>query len=205
MVPYDGDPVAQLAQHLIETQAGQLPDLSHCIILLTEPSAAPHLRKILLDISRAHGYEALLGPRITTLRAWLDDFIPSSAPIISDYARELMLLEALQGHPDIGRDGNPWVLAESLITLFDELTLHEIAIAEDSDHFSKQLAEAYGVNHQSIAAQSREAVFVHSLWQAWCQQHRDEQIQDSRQSYLEKLMTSMQHIPSNMHFYLAGR
>ncbi|HFD92012.1 MAG TPA: DNA helicase [Gammaproteobacteria bacterium] len=115
-----------------------------------------------------------------------------------------MLLEALQDHRTIGGAGNPWVLTESLIGLFDELTLHEIAIPDDSDHFARRLAEAYGLASRPISAQSREAVFVHTLWQAWLQQHRDERLQDQHHAYIEQLTASLVRIPQTHHFYLAG-
>lgn len=204
VIPYHGDPLAHIARHLITRQAGQLPDLSHCTVLLPDTTAAPRLRAALLRESSARGYKALLGPRITTLRAWLNDFLPSGPRYIDDYARELMLLEALQKHPAMDDDGNPWVLTESLIGLFDELTLHEIPIPDDGACFTARLAGAYGITGQTIAAQSREAVFVHSLWQAWLLQHREEHIADRQRAYVEKLMTSPRRISERQQFYLAG-
>lgn len=204
MVPYAGDPLAHIARQLISHQTGRLPDLSHCTVLLPDTTAATRLRAALLQEARSRGHAALLGPRIATLRTWVDDFLPSLAPPLDDYARELMLLEALQRHPAVTRDSNPWLLTESLIGLFDELTLHEIPIPDDCTDFTRQLARAYGIADHTIAAQSREAAFVHSLWQAWLQQHDEERFTDRHRAYVEKLVASLQHIPSEQQFYLAG-
>ncbi len=204
LLPYGEDPLRHLAQRLIAANETHLPDLRHCIILMPSLEAAPRLRRELLAQARIHGHSALLGPRITTLPLWTDDFQPTPRATLGEHARELMLLEALQHRPGICGGHNPWVLTTSLISLFDEITRYEAVIPEDSEPFSRRIARAYGLDADTVSAQSAEARLVHRLWQAWRQQHHQEDAEDCQQRYLDRLTSSQESLPPHCHFYLLG-
>ncbi len=119
------------------------------------------------------------------------------------HSRELMLLEALQHHPQLCGPGGPWALADSLLALFEELARQAVDLPEDPQQFSERLERAYGLARE-IEPQSREARLVFSLWQAWQEQHRAEQVRDRQQSHRERLVLSLARLPAELHFYLAG-
>jgi len=52
LIPYGEDPLALLAQHLLEDYAEQLPDLTQAVILLSEPHAAKRLRALLYSVHK---------------------------------------------------------------------------------------------------------------------------------------------------------
>ena len=145
----------------------------------------------------------MLGPRITTLAGWLDDFLPETLPVASHHGRELMLLEALQRHPELCGPGGPWPLADSLLALFEELGRQAVSIPDDPEQFCERLERAYGLARR-IEPQSREARLVFNLWQAWQAQHREEGIRDRQQSYHERLLRTLDRLPPTNRFYLAG-
>ena len=47
LIPYGNDPLALLAQHLLDDYSEQLPDLTQAVVLVSEPYAAKRLRAIL--------------------------------------------------------------------------------------------------------------------------------------------------------------
>ena len=75
------------------------------------------LRWHLLHAARSRGHMALLGPEISTLDNWLGDHIPVTGEIPGRARRELMLVEALQQHPEVFGRIDPWTVASDLIAL----------------------------------------------------------------------------------------
>ncbi len=207
-MPYGADLLRALAQRLLREQAASLPDLSHCAILLPDASAAPRLRRLLLEAAAPHGASALLAPRITTLPGWLDRHLPENRPVPPACQRELMLLEALQGHPDLCGSGGPWALAESLLALFDELARREAGLPETAAALGSRLARGYRVGGRNegcgtiTQALSREATLVHRLWEAWQAQHDAEGLCEAWRSYRERLAAVPAHLPPAVHCYL---
>src|SRR3569623_1243673 len=70
LVGYHQDPLAYLADLIIQRHVGALPDLTHCVVLLPDTLAAPRLRRHLLAAAARHGVAALLGPQILSLRSY---------------------------------------------------------------------------------------------------------------------------------------
>ncbi|MFQ5488554.1 MAG: DNA helicase, partial [Gammaproteobacteria bacterium] len=203
LLSYEADLLRHLARRLLQDHSLRLPDLSHSVVLLPDGTAAPRLRRLLLAQAASQGHGALLGPCITTLADWLDDFLPEGQLLASRHSRELMLLEALQRHARLCGAGGPWALADSLLALFEELARQAVSLPEDPQQFSECLVRAYGLADE-IEPQSREARLVFSLWQAWQAQHREEQVHDRQQSHRERLALSLARLPAELHFYLAG-
>ena len=98
LIPYGDDPLALLAQHLLDDYSKQLPDLSQAVVLIAEPHAAKRLRHLLLHYAEQRGHQALLCPQIFNLRDWASlQFNKSrqeSHTIYSQHQRELILFDA---------------------------------------------------------------------------------------------------------------
>ncbi len=220
MLAYGQDCLAELAKHIIHTHKNDLPDLTDITVLLSSPQAAGRLRKLLLKNAQSLGFSVLLGPEIDTLPNWVSRLPHNELPILTEHQRELMLVEALKNHSYLYGQASPWTFADSLLELFDELNERHIHLPEKFEDFVQQLGNAYGLNNKPDNKLTKnisnagtnieeetltgEARLVHTLWQAWHQQMRDEGVTDKHTSYLLKLTNSLQHISSNQTFYLAG-
>jgi len=187
-----------LAKHL-----KKLPDLSHVVILLSSNKATAYCRSLLLEKVKSLGFPALLGPKITTLDTWLDQF-PSDAPkIISNHARELLLIEALRQHSNLYQHASPWALTESLIELFDDLTKSHVQLPENFDDFVTLLNDAYGATQAISSTLGKEALLVHTLWFAMFQQMQSLGYIDRNSAMLIKMGESLQ-FNSDKQLYYCG-
>lgn len=192
-IPYSQDPVQALAKTLLKEHTDKLPNLNSIVILLTEPQAARHLRHCLLEQAQALGFPALLAPKISTLA----DFVSTQADVghdkhfCNDTTRELILIEALQQHPLILGSSNPWVLAEHLLRLFDELTLNQQHLPEKLEDFTRWLQQYYQVNEQILSGLSREAELIHTLWLAWHTELEQRQSIDKAMAYTQALQQDL--------------
>jgi ATP-dependent helicase/nuclease subunit B len=204
LVPYAEDPLARLAARLLSDHRARLPRLDGVIVLLPDLAAAVRLRALLLHQAAALGVAALLGPRITTLRGWLNGQ-PATVEhaVVNDYQRMLMLVEALREHRGLFGDANLWALADSLLQLFDELTLNQVELPVDLPQFAARIAGGYGLAGSHPAALDREARLVHTLWHAWHQQLHARHLIDQNTHYLLQLSHSLQQPPSQP-LYLVG-
>lgn len=201
---YHEDIVDRLAAELIIQQQHRLPDLTHVTILLPDLQVASHLRQCLLTHAETKGIKALLGPEIDTFTGWVRRLPEHKLPVLSEHQRELMLVEALIKHPYLYGEGNPWMLADSLLELFDELNEIHYQPPAELDTFLSQLSAAYGMNDTENDSLVGEAKLVHTLWQAWHQQMRDENVIDRHADQLIKITASHEHISEDAQFYLAG-
>lgn len=203
-VPYADDPLRVLAQRICATHRQRLPDLTALVILLPELTAAARLRRELLRAAAACDCHALLGPVITTPHLWVAQCSVLQSPVISGYARELLLTEALVRYPYLYGKARPWHLTESLLHLFDELTLHQCDLPQDVETFHARLAQAYGVRAEAPQALSREATLVHTLWYAWHEQLRSTHSVDAQSAYLLQLAHSTGQLQPGTYVYAAG-
>lgn len=177
----------RLAEDILQAQAERLPSLEQVVVLLPEPLAAAELRRLLLHKARAMGHEALLGPTISDLRPWLSHQAPAAQAVLAEPARELILVEALREHPTLFGHGNVWSLADSLLRLFDELTLNQVTLPESLAEFRARLAQGYGTGAAEQAALHREAHLIHTLWRAWHVQLEARDQLDRPSAYLQAL------------------
>ncbi|MDX1489071.1 MAG: hypothetical protein R3268_12760, partial [Acidiferrobacterales bacterium] len=144
LIPYEQDPLCTLAEHLLADIRGQPIDLRHAIVLLPHAGPIARFRSQLLHAATARGVEALLPPETGTLHGWLQTFGDDRFRHVRDNARELLLLEALVEHPALAQRWGAWVLADSLLALFDELTLNHTPIPADLETLIDRLSEGYG-------------------------------------------------------------
>lgn len=204
VIPYAEDPFAGLTATLLSEHRADLPDLERVTILLPDLATAPRLRRLLLEGADANGFTALLGPRIFTLRDWVLTHLPPDIRICDPQQQRLILVEALQAHPELIRSASPWALADDLLTLFDDLTLNRISLPPDLDTFTRQLQSAYGLQQDGISALGREANLVFTLWHAWHTQLQAQGITDSQAAYLLALSRSLIGANCQSPLYLAG-
>ncbi len=186
LVPFSEDPLAVTAQRVLEHYRDSLPDLSHCRILLPDTQCAPALRAALLQQAEALGYPALLGPHIDTLASWLSRAAPPRKTVLDRPARELILAEALRASQSLYADTDPWLLADELLALFDEMTRAEQPPDDDFEVFRHRLQQAYGLRQPNATLQ-REAWMLHTLWRAWREQLDAGQLTDPASALRQQL------------------
>ena len=208
LLPYHSDPIEFLCQHLIERFSAQLPDLSGISILMPDTHAAARLRQLLIHKANHAGFPALLGPRIQSLGQYINDS-PADDQLtpIPKATRELMLVEALRDHPDLYGKSSPWLLAENLLQLFDELSQQQVMVPDDLNTFTEQVKQAYSIPesevHRVETQLSHEARLVHTLWLAWQQQLIAENSSDQHQLYIEKL-ANFKPTTDTQHLFMLG-
>ncbi len=199
--PAQDDLLASTARLVIERSS--LPDLTGCVVLLPELLFASDLRRHLLDIASARGYSALLGPHITTPELWLAEQAPLATAIPGRARRELLLVEAIRQHSAVFGDQDPWALADSLLTLFDELTLHRVPVDTSPADFRRRLQSAYGLTGQPPEPFDREARIVQRLWQAWHEQLLAHGLLDPAAALLQQFAT-LQAAPASHWLWFVG-
>ncbi len=206
LIPYGDDPLALLAQHLLEDYAEQLPDLTQAVILLAEAHAAKRLRHLLLHYAEQRGIQALLCPQILNLRDWgkrqFKNKQTNQNTICGQHQRELILFDALTQHKTLLGSGSPWHLTDDLLKLFDQLTLNQMVLPDNYDEFEKIIANSYGLSADDFPALGHEAKLVHTLWNAWHTQLNAENLFDSEAAYLLGLNADIQN--NNNTLYIAG-
>jgi ATP-dependent helicase/nuclease subunit B len=173
LVPYHEDLLEHAAEAILRHAHDSLPDLSAHVALLPDILTAPFLRARLNARAQTLGHAALLGLRITTLRAWIEagSVDPADARMpLSEPARRLLLVEALRQHRGLFGDDDPWRVADSLLELFDELSRFHADLPATAEALAARLAAGYGIRGEPPAALTREAEIVHRLWQAWREQ-----------------------------------
>lgn len=201
LAPYHQDPLPLLAEYILKRHGA---NLSQVVIMLPQLHAAPRLRHCLLHAARQQQLPALLGPHITTLRQWTERR-SDALPVLSRHAAELLLAEALLQHPALLGDDQPWRLVDSLLQLFDELTLHAVTLPTGLEQFTQQLLTAYGLASATHGL-SREAKLVHTLWRAWHEQLQAHASRDAGSAYLAMLGASVSEVPgpsAKTHVYFA--
>ncbi|MCW9013954.1 MAG: PD-(D/E)XK nuclease family protein [Gammaproteobacteria bacterium] len=200
-----------LAEQILQANREQLPDLSHIRVFIPNALAAHQLRQTFTQQTAS----GLLGPYIGSMQQWISDNIPlptGELQQINAQARQLLILEALQEHPDLFNPKNTWQVCDSLLNLFSELTLNNHALLNNSlDQWNIQLQQAYKSHNQDPAANqlvhlNREAKLVYQLWQAWQEQMQALKLTDSDTAYIQRLHLHLQQhtIPAADCFYIIG-
>ncbi|MFN2308891.1 MAG: PD-(D/E)XK nuclease family protein [Gammaproteobacteria bacterium] len=187
LFPYHSDLLEHLAEQVLHQAADSLPDLSAVVVLVPETLAASPLRAALSQRAAQRGHAAVLGLRVSTLRDWVETRTVEQRAPLNEPARRLLLVEALRRHRGLFGEDDPWRLAESLLELFDELTLHRTTPAPSAEALSARLARGYRIDGPVPAALTREAQIVYRLWRAWLEQTAPPHAPDPWQAYLDAL------------------
>ena len=188
---------------LLEKFKSSLPLLDSVTVFLPNSSAAQDFRAELLRQIKTSGYSAVIPPWISTLKEWINSNImlpDPSCTIISEQARRLMFIEALEQHPTLFHEENKWQVSLSLLKLFDELNLHHATVSQSSDEWLETVQQAYNIEHAHPQLQ-QEAHLVHTLWHAWHQQLQANTLLDSSSAYVIRLHEAMHQLPDNFHCY----
>jgi len=202
LVPRRADILEVAAARIID-QATDLPDLGDCTVLLPDLQFAPRLRRQLLGAAQRRGHTALLGPVISTPQQWLHEHIPLDRTVPGRARRELLLVEVLKQHSSVFPGSDPWQLAASLVSLFEELSLHRVHIPEDLAEFTSRLQSAYGLDTHLPEPLGMEAGIVHRLWHAWHVQLDADNLLDPGMACLQRLARHHAAV-SEAPLYLAG-
>ena len=185
-MPFGEDPLVCTAQQILDHYQKCLPDLSTCQILVAEDRCAPRLRTELLRQAGQRGFGALLGPSIERLDQWLDRVSAVRQTILNRPAQELVLAAALRDANPIYADTDPWLLAEQLLTLFDEITRYDVPVADELERFEAALRNCYALGESHTLLQ-QEAGILHTLWHAWQEQLAADELLDPASAYRQQL------------------
>ena len=202
LVPASED-ILETAAHYLIDHAAELPDLSRCVVLLPDLQFAPRLRRQLLLAAASRGHSALLGPVISTPDTWLRDHITIERDVPGRARRELLLVEVLKQHPGVLPGSDPWSLAASLVTLFDELTLNRVPVPDDLEAFTQRLRNAYGIDAHLPEPLGMEARMVHTLWLAWHEELQASSSLDPGMAHLQRL-SAHRDTDDGLHYCLVG-
>jgi len=182
LVHYSQDLLGFISREIAKHTTDLLPDLSKVVIFLPNQLSQSTLREnILREISKL-GHEAVFPPTLTSLRQWVRSKHQVSKPILSQYARELILVDAVKQQPDLFSSANPWGIANELLSLFDAMLLNDIKPTEFSNYYQ-------GENQDVSHALLHESDLVKLLWEAWQLQISDEEFIDPIQTYSNALNT----------------
>ncbi len=203
-VPYGDDPLRYLARLLHERHRDRLPDLSRQSVLFPDPGAIPRFRRMLLQQASHDGHAALLPPYIGTLTAWARRHASENQQPLSETAREILLRNLLDEIPAWSHQYEVWPLVDSLLTLFDELTLYQCQLSDEPAGFLRQIAKNLVAEMSEASPFMDEARLVHTLWSAWRARLAKERWQDLPLQITDGLRRSLDSLPPDSHFYLAG-
>lgn len=192
------------AKLICENPVSPLPDLSRIIVLVPQARLIRSTRDAIQKHAEHLGFPAILLPKILTLPGLLEELAPETgASVVGEEQRQLMLMDAIRRHPRLYGKGSPWSLAENLLQLFDQLTLHHISLPNSVDELITMLASAYSLTKENPGLLS-EARMVHTLSQAWHEQLSAENKLDRASFYLQQLSTSITAIPEKHTIYMMG-
>lgn len=183
----------------------QAPDFSNLVVLLPHPQVTPQFNDC-LSRSLTAELPAIIPPWSGTLRSWIRQFVNNTNPdypVINEYSRQLLFIEALQQHPDLFKEENQWQVTQALLSLFDELSLNQNNIFTSAEEWQQQLQQAYGIEqqHQHLLEESH---LVYTLWHAWQQQLSGNQLFDETADYISRLTNATSAINRQHHFICLG-
>ena len=192
-----------LATKILLEQKEKLPDLTDTCIFLPNAQAVQQMRQSMVNISQ----QTLLGGFIGSLPQWLNENISPvdlSKKHIDQSARQLLLIEALKQHSNLFATENHWQICDSLLELFDELSLSQHQwLHEATPVWIEKLQTAYQTN-KDIAHLNQEAKIIQTLWQAWQQQLDSMQLEDDTGTLKQRLLADIPNSFKNKHFYIVG-
>jgi len=192
-----------LAKNILAAHQKQLPNLNHINIFLPNAQAVQQMRHSLINASQ----QPILGGFIGSLSEWLNqNIIPAdiSKKHINQSSRQLLLIEALQHHHQLFKSENHWQICDSLLELFDELSLSQHQwLSEDTPIWIEKLREAYQAN-EDISHLNAEAKIIQTLWQAWQQQLNALNIEDDSGRLKQRLLTNISEPLTKQCFYIVG-
>ena len=197
-------PLSQAAEHICRRCASLLPDLSEVAVLIANIRCHSELRRALLATAQAQGHTALLLPTITPLPDFVADrALAGERRLLQTQERLLLLIKELRKYRRLYGEGDPWLLAANLLSLFDELNRHAVTLPASLTAFTETLSQAYRLPTDHTALQG-EARLVHTLWQAWRTQLDADSLIDRGEHYIQQLNQTAESINGYQHLFLLG-
>jgi len=199
------------AEFILERFSDELPDLSRLVVLLPHSQVTKQFNETLCQClgtgSSGNIPPAIIPPWAGTLKSWTQQFSRNQFAdfqIISEHARQLLFIEALQQHPDLFKEENQWQVTQALLTFFDELSLNQKNIFRSAEDWQQRLAQAYGVEEQDFEHLQYESKLVYTLWHAWQQQLGENELFDETADYISRLGFASVDIDADKHFICLG-
>lgn len=203
IIPSDQPFTNALAEQILTQQSQCLPDLTKLQVFIPNAQAAQQMRFSLCEKST----QALIGGYIGNIDQWLIENIAPDTQTkkhINQSTRQLLMLEALKQHPDLFSIENHWQVCDSLLELFDELSLSQHQwLNESTPVWIENLQQAYQANRE-IAHLNQEANIIQTLWHAWQQQLQAMQLDDDSSVMKHRLLSPIPEHYKNAHFYIIG-
>jgi len=177
------------AEFILEKFNDKLPDLSNLFVLLPHSQVTQQFNETLCQTLTPES-SAIIPPWAGSLKDWAQQFSSchhNDFQIISEHARQLLFIEALQQHPALFKEENQWQVTQTLLTFFDELSLNQKDIFTSADDWQDQLKQAYGIEDQNFEHLQYESKLVYTLWHAWQQQLTENKLVDETADYISRL------------------
>jgi len=186
------------AEYITDTFSSTSPDFSNISVLLPHAQASEQFNQALCRTLNSDT-PAIIPPWTGTLKTWVKQFSDNDHPdfqIISEQARQLLFIEALQQHPGLFKEENQWQVTQALLALFDELYLNQSNLFASEDEWQAQLQSAYGLEqqHQHLLHESK---LVYTLWHAWQTQLHENALYDETGDYLSRLINASSNFNSS--------
>ena len=180
-------------------------NLSSCFILLPSSQAVEQFIPALYASIPAE-ISAIIPPWSGTLKNWAKSFIVNPEPdnqIITNHARQLLFIEALQQHSELFKEENQWQVSQALLDLFDDLQLNQQQLFTSAEEWQEQLQQAYGLEdkNQHLLYESK---LVYTLWHAWQQQLKESQLTDETADHISRLQNAAPVLEQSCHFICVG-
>ncbi len=204
LVSYGDDPLRHLASLLLDRHKDELPDLSRQVVLFPQSSTIPRFRQLLLQLATERGFSALLPPDTATLSSFAQRFTTPDKFILGNTARELVLFDMVNTLPDLCRQCGAWALVDSLLALFDALTLNQCTVVDDAENFAQTIAANYGIGACDFSPCQDEARLVHALWHGWKQRLADGNHYDAPHAIVDGLTRNRQQPDFISQIYFSG-
>ena len=182
LVAHDNDLLSIVSKDVVHQAKYLLPNLRRITIFLPKQYSQAILRNIIVEDASKQGIDAVLLPNITTLKQWVHEHIGYKKPFLSQYARELILVDAIKQQSDLFSNANPWSIANELLTLFDEMLLNDVQPTEFNRFYKHK-------NTDLTHALLHESDLIKLLWQAWREQIQHENYIDPNEAYAQTLKT----------------
>ena len=180
LVHYSNDLLKIVSKTIAKQTEQLLPDLRRVTVFLPNQLSQSLLREAILREIEKQGHTAIFPPTLTTLRKWARNQHQTNKPILSQYARELILVDAIKQQPDLFSNANPWGVANELLSLFDAMLLNDIKPFTFNNYYQ---SEDKDISHALL----HESDLIKVLWEAWQQQITNENYLDPTQAYADAL------------------
>ncbi|MBL4712026.1 MAG: PD-(D/E)XK nuclease family protein [Gammaproteobacteria bacterium] len=205
---YSRPPYQDILQHtsafIFDKYSSQAPDFSNLVVLLPHSQVTPQFNEALCR-SLNTKTPAIIPPWAGTLKAWTMQSVSNqhaNYQIISEYARQLLFIEALQQYPNLFKEENKWQVTQALLSLFDELSLNQTNFFATEEELQQRLQQAYGTEHEHLLYESK---LVYTLWHAWQKQLHENKLYDETADYLSRLKHAHTAISAQQQFICLGQ